>query len=47
MPASSIRKKVSEVEAWFTTPTTGNYNPHNKIIQINFRKYATHALKGV
>lgn len=30
MPASSIRKKVSEEEAWFTTPTNGNYNLHDK-----------------
>ena len=30
MLLSSIRKKVSEEEAWFTTPTNGKYNLHDK-----------------
>ena len=30
MPVSSIKKKVSEEEAWFTTPTNGKYNLHDK-----------------
>ena len=38
MPASSIRKKVSEEEAWFTTPTNGNYNLHDK----NHKKGVNH-----